>query len=140
MAALSTIGTKDFETTWLDFRYGWKRVRCPWGQGVVEQAFSEAMNSLAPAAALRYESEPVRLLVPLCAALQRACRADPFYLGCRTVARLLEIDHATAARWLEALVDDGVLAIVERGGMPDAPRSATRYRYGAGGENPPERA
>jgi hypothetical protein len=52
-------------------------------------------------------------------------------MSCRTAVRLLAIDHAAVARWLEALVDDRVLTIVERGGTPETPRAATYYRYTA---------
>ncbi len=135
-AALPFIATKDFEVTWLDFRYCWKRVRVPWGYPVVEAAFAEAKNSPMPAVALRYRLEPLRLLVCLCAALQRACRSEPFFLSCRTAGRLLGTDHATVARWLAVLVADGVLSIEKRGGTPDKLRYATRYRFHGGEQNP----
>jgi hypothetical protein len=63
----------------------------------------------------------------LCRAVQRHHGGDPFFLGCRTAGKLLEVDHTTAWRWLWLLVHDKIIEEVEKGDQGS--RRASRYRY-----------
>ena len=125
-AALPIIGTKAFDETWADFVVGWPRVRCPHGAAVLAEAWDRARASPLPPAADRYESDGLRLLVALCAQLQRISGTSPFFLACRNAGGLLGIEHTTAAKWLGLLVHDRILTIVVKG---TPPHSATRYRF-----------
>ena len=89
--------------------------------------FQEAKQTPVPRAALRYKQDKLRLLVALCRKLQQAAGDDPFFLACRTAGRLLNVDHATAWRWLVLLQHDRVIEEVEKGDR--AKRRASRYRY-----------
>ena len=71
----------------------------------------------------------MRQLVTLCRELQRHAGDGPFFLGCRTAGRLLDVDHATASRWLFLLKSEGVLLESEKGGKGRGRYRATRYRY-----------
>ena len=48
-----------------------------------------------------------QLLVGICRELQRRAGDAPFFLGCRTAAELLGVEHNTAARWLPGAAGNG---------------------------------
>ncbi|NLY01671.1 MAG: bifunctional DNA primase/polymerase [Rhodopirellula sp.] len=123
--ALPHISTEPFEETYIDFLRAWPRVKYPVGGGPVQAALEAARTRIPVAAADRYEQEPIRLLVALCAELQRRAAEKPFFLDCRTAGRLLEVPHGTAARWLYLLRADGFLRVVETGQRG----KASSYRY-----------
>jgi hypothetical protein len=124
--ALPHIGTKPFDDTWGDFVNGWKRVKFPRGQGALADVLAKAGAAADPPWALRYESESTRLLIRLCAELQRHAGADPFFLSCPTAGNLVfGGDRMTAWRRFGMLVADGVLEVVER----HTASKATRYRF-----------
>lgn len=126
--ALPVIGTKDWETTWADFQRQWAAVRS-FGGGSLQAAVMAAKASDPPAAALRYQGQRMRLLVTLCAELQRLNGTDPFYLSCRNAALAIGIkSHKTAWRWLRDLILDGVLELTAQGTVGIAGR-ANEYRY-----------
>ena len=89
-----------------------------------------AKSAPPPTEAMGYEHDKLRLLVSMCRELQRHAGDGPFYLGCRTAGRLLDVNHTTAWRWLFLLESDGLLSVVERGGQTGSRYRATRYRYG----------
>jgi hypothetical protein len=125
------IATVPFEETWIDFRQGWPKVRYPKGDEPMIVILQRAKDLPPPAVARNYEGAEMRLLVALCRELQRASGEKPFYLACRTAARLLGLDvengYVKAWRWLDQLVDDQVIQNVEPGER--GKRRATRYRY-----------
>jgi hypothetical protein len=64
--------------------------------------------------------------------LQAAACDDPFYLGCRTAATLLDVRNEEGEVlqvrvWRWPLIHDGVLEVVEKG--DHTKRRASRYRY-----------
>lgn len=130
--ALPVIGTKPFEETWIDFLRGWTRVIYPKGTEPMAQIFADALKREIPRVAQQYEQPDLRILVALCRELQRAAGDGPFYLSCRTAARLLGVSAMTISRWLFLLDVDGILKVAQKGGQPDTPRKATRFRYIAG--------
>jgi hypothetical protein len=129
--ALPNIRTKDFAETWIDFLKAWPRIRHPKGEGPMTTAFQRATRTKPPNRIIsRYPDNPkLHLLGALCRELQKAAGNGPFYLASRTAGSLLEVSHTQASRWLFLLVADGILAEVEKGGTPERPRSATRFRY-----------
>ena len=80
-----------------------------------------------PTAARYYERQETKLLVGICRELQRRAGEQPFFLGCRTAAELLKVEHNTAARWLRLLVLDGIIQTAEPGTIKG--HRATSYRY-----------
>jgi hypothetical protein len=124
-AALPTITTKDFESTFWDFAESWGKVRYPAGSDPVQIEFELAMKDDTPECAKRYENPKVRLLVKLCRRLQRAAGNDPFFLACRKAGDALKEPHPTVNKWLRGLVFDGVL---EQAGKVSQWK-AFRYRY-----------
>ena len=121
------IGTKPFEETQIDFLIAWPKVRFPKGEEPMTMIFARAKSVALPAAAAPYEQSGLRLLVALCAELQRASGEHPFFLSCRTAGRLLEVDHTTAWRWLFLLRHHEVIVEVQKGSQ--ATGQASRYRY-----------
>ena len=128
------IGTEPFEETLIDFLRAWPKVRFPKGCEPMVAILRQAKNTPLPAAAKRYEQEKLQLLVAVCRELQTASGDKPFFLACRTAARLLELhnlkgeeDHVKAWRWLFLLIQDRVLEEVEKGNQ--STRHASRYRY-----------
>lgn len=124
--AFPIMGTKPFDETRIDFLVSWGRVKFPAGTGPLEQIMRKATTSRLPAAAKRYDSDGVRKLVGLCAALQDAAGDAAFFLSCRTAAKVLGIPHhETAWRWIMLLKHDGLLVETEKA----TPIRAARYRY-----------
>ncbi|MEK6676763.1 MAG: hypothetical protein AABZ47_14060 [Planctomycetota bacterium] len=123
--ALPFIGTKSFDETWSDFVYAWPRVRYPKGKGPLVDCLSRARAAPLPTAPSRYEDTSLRLLVALCAELQRSSGNNPFFLSCRSLGDLLRIDRMTALRRLHLLVHDGILVVAQ----PGTTKRATRYHY-----------
>lgn len=121
------VGTKEWETTWLDFCYGWSRVRHPasddWMDNVLTRARTEAELNGTDG----YEHPGIRVLVVICRVLQADAGDEPFFLSCRSAGAMLGVDHATVARWLAGLVVDKVLIEIVKGTATT--RRATRYRY-----------
>ncbi len=124
--ALSVIRTRDWRTTWTDFRNAWGKVAYPAGEGPVRQLmFAAAAGSPDP---------PARLLA-VCQALQKAagqCGAKYFFLSCRTAAAVCGFQggngYVTANRWLNRFVERGLLVLVERGAVGITSRKASCYR------------
>jgi len=126
--ALPRIGTKPFEDSWAEFIRAWKNAKLPLGVKMSE-ILSRAEAAPLPVEALNYESEEVRRLLVLCRELQRMHGAKPFFLACRKAGEALELDHVSASRWLNVLVADGILEVVEKGRQAKSARRATRFRY-----------
>jgi hypothetical protein len=113
---------------WFEFLYGYKRVKHPLGEDVIERAWVEAQKMPIPKIAGQFEQGEVRLLVSLCRELQRIAGREPFFISCRTVQRLFHHEtHGTGARWLRGLCDSKIIKVDEQGG-PDSNR-ASRYKY-----------
>jgi hypothetical protein len=127
--ALPHITTKHFEESWIDFLRGWPRVKAPLGVSYMADVLERAKRADPVSEAGEYEAERLQLLACLCRELQHDAGDGPFYLSNREAARLLDVPTMTANRWLFLLVADGVLSVVAKGGTPDAPRRATRYRF-----------
>lgn len=125
-SALIVIGTKAFAETWADFVRAYRNAKFPPDMEMTPMLML-ARQAECPPEALDYDSDDFRLLVSLCRELQRACGPRPFFLSVRTAGSLLGIDPSTASRWLECLVADGILRVVEKGNQTT--RKATRFRY-----------
>lgn len=110
------VETQDFGLSWGEFCDGWRLCRYPRG---------ELLRALAAAAGAGSDEERA---IRVCAALQAYAGDAPFFLGCRTLGRVLGITHAKAAEVLRGLVAAGRLIIVER----HTHSRATRYRYPGG--------
>jgi hypothetical protein len=121
------------DDNWWDFSEGWDKVKYPGEEGLMVMLLERAKRSL-PKVAGEYRSPEVQLLVGLCRELQREAGDGPFFLATSTAARVLGLtdrngkpDRKRAWRWLQGLVRDGVLQLVDRGD-PDK-RIAASYRY-----------
>jgi hypothetical protein len=101
--ALPFIGTKDLDTTLKDFAHAWEKISDPADGCFVEALFEEVRHAPPHSAAKQFADEGHRLLVGLCAALQRYNGAKPFALSCRVAARLLGIDSVQANRMIQTL-------------------------------------
>lgn len=125
--ALPYIRTEPFEETWIDFIRAWPRVKFPAGSEPMGEIVKRAKQGTKSMVEQRYESEGVRLLIRLCRELQQEAGNRPFYLSCRTVARLLNVTVTTAWRWLFLLQTDKVIQVIELGSQKGM--KATRFRY-----------
>jgi hypothetical protein len=96
-----------------EFARAWKAAR---GDDAVKLAWASVSRQPLPPEADVYD-ERIGRLVALCRELQRqnelSGRGDQFFLSGYTVARLFDVSQPTAAKWLNMLVEDGVLEIIE---------------------------
>lgn len=125
--ALPHITTKPFEETWIDFCWAWPKVSTPLRLNLMKNALATAKANPIPD--LPYAIENVRVLVALCREMQAYVGDAPFFLASRTAGRLFGVDHTTASRWLFLLEIDGWIKTIVKGGTPENPRKATRFRY-----------
>ena len=123
-AARPSIGTKDWDTTWADFLYGWARVRDPYGQAIAE-ALTRAKDAPDPECAARFDAPQTRLLIRLCRELQRRKGVAPFFLTMRAAGAAAGLDKGTAQKRLEMLTAEGVLTRTYKGHTG----KGSEYRY-----------
>jgi len=126
-ASYERIGTKPFEDSWETFVTAWGKVKYPKGKGRIDVIFQNTVVADLPLAAQEYERPEVRMLVCFVRDLQRESGDKPFFLSCRTVGKLLGVDHVTASRWLHLLCIDDILQVVDTGDL--GKRQASTYRY-----------
>lgn len=99
--------------------------KCLLGEDPVARAWEESQAGYPPEAD-RFENADLKHLISLCYRLQLHHPNGPFFLSARTVQKLFKRDnHAEPARWLRALVQDGILEIAKQG----TTKTATRYIY-----------
>lgn len=130
--AVKRLGAAYIEATidenWFDFAEGWDKVKYPGEGGLMTMVLERVRRNDLPAVAMEYHSPEVRFLIAVCRELQKEAGEAPFYLATSTVAKLLSLEHRMQAhRWLDGLVRDGVLELVERGDPKK--RIASRFRY-----------
>jgi hypothetical protein len=135
--ALPFIGTKDLDTTLRDFANAWKKISDPSNGCFVEALFEKVKRSPPHPVAKHFPDEGHRLLVGLCAALQRYNGDRPFALGCRTAARVLGVSHVQANRWIRTLEALEVLRRTSTGSR--ARREASRFLFNASTPPPSHR-
>jgi hypothetical protein len=125
------IGTKDFETTWTDFRSAWGRTEANF-EGWLDAAFRTSCEQTPPAWMVeRYNHDgntprAVRLLM-LCRELARGRKSRQFFLSQREAALLLEMSQPAVSMYLREFRDDGV--IEQLGEKDPTRRLANEYRY-----------
>lgn len=124
--ALPAIGTQEFSASWIDFIRGFDAVKYPEG-AVLDSLLEGVADDPLPAGVPDDLGDKTLLLARICKRLQDNAGNDPFFIGCRTAARLIGIDHTYASRMLGALVADGVLELVEKGSTKG--RQASDYRF-----------
>jgi hypothetical protein len=134
--ALPIITTKDWESTWKDFRDAWKEVKHPIGQDPIHEMIRAAASADEPAESSSYCRAEVKRLVRVCRDMQTVCEirgSDRFFLACRTAAIECGFSgpngYRIAARWLKRLVADGVLELVQAGIGGTKSRLASEYRF-----------
>lgn len=125
-AALPFISSKEFTTSWYDFRRGFDSVRHPAGTTIKEIIGDLDMESELPAGitGLGYGERGLHL-VRICRRLQEQAGNTPFFISSRQAGELLGIHYTDAAKMLWALKSDGVLELVSQG----VGNKASRYRF-----------
>jgi len=98
----------------------------PLGESQLDQAWKRARAEPHPLEA-SYVSGEVKVLVALCCKLQEAGGEAPFYLSCRQVAELFQVEPMTAQRWLKQLEGLRILKCIKKGDFTS--RQASEYRY-----------
>jgi hypothetical protein len=110
----------------MEFLNAYRKAKYPLGSLAIGRAWKRAHESPPPPEAIRFRNPQTRLLVVLCRELQTEAGGEPFYLSSRVAQRLLgQETHSTAATWLGAMVQLGILAIAKDG----TATTATRYFY-----------
>jgi len=109
----------------VEFLAGYKCVKIPLGGGPAEQAWTMANTESLPPEAAVFESQEGKLLVAMCFQLHRLSAGNEWFLAASTAARLIGTSATSAAKWLSALVDLGILEVAEQ----NTNIRATRYRY-----------
>jgi hypothetical protein len=76
-----------------------------------------------------YDDPRIGLVISLCWELQRENGGNCFFLSNRKLAELLRVTQPTAGKWLNLLVADCILEVIDiGGGFKDGHRMARTYR------------
>lgn len=127
--SLAIITTKDFYTSWEDFRHSFDCARYPLGADLSTIAWEHARTMPVPKVATQAQYAGMEDLIRLCAAFQSIVGDTPFSLSCHQLKKLIGRDQSTCNTWLRGLTKDGVLQCVEKG-IPGRPGNrASRWRY-----------
>jgi hypothetical protein len=121
------IRTKDWETSWRDFKDGWARVRSPMGV-LLAEARHRLTDGPIPAIVCGFSDKPTRVLFALCIALGAQTEGGVFFLSSRQAEAECGCSHVTAANRLKVFVQDGVLEVVTPGQPSATLRVAPRFR------------
>jgi hypothetical protein len=76
------------DTSWGWFTVAWENALFPLDFEPAKAAFELAHKRQPPAVSMQYETQEVRWLVTMCCEMQRFVIGQPFFLSCRTVAKL----------------------------------------------------
>lgn len=129
---LPVVGTKDWSTTWADFRNAWRRVKYLEGQGPLMQIFESIdMTKPIPQQLLQLGyDETIFKGVELCRLLSLNKPDGIFFIGNRNLASLIDVSPPTAGHILNMLIEDGILELIEKGHLRKGHTSrASIYRY-----------
>jgi hypothetical protein len=120
---------QEIDTYFMEFLSGYDRVKCLIGEKVLLRAWEKALKAEPPTELAGLFSNPkILILACLCRELQREAGKEPFFLSCRTVAKLFEkVSISTASVWLRGLDVCGAIQTVEKGNPKT--NKASRYRY-----------
>lgn len=121
--ALPHIGTTDPLATEADLIRAYEDVKFPEGIHMATMLEGVERDPLPDGVPARY-SDSARLLVRICARLQRAAGDDAFFIGARTLGDLLDMHWTSTNAMLRGLEYDGLLICTERG----KGRKASRFR------------
>jgi hypothetical protein len=118
--ALPTIRTKDFRTTWQEFRHAYRQTRRGGNGPTWETVMQVASQIDTPL------NTPAQRLRNLCLALHQVHGGASFPLSCRMAASYLEVAYKYAAKLIESMVQTGALRITRT--YPLKLRRAHEYR------------
>jgi hypothetical protein len=129
--ALPNIRTKNFLDTWLDFMVAWKNLK----YGYIDplQIFEFCKELDPPEQLVKDHPKELKLhkLCVWCRELHKAHEVygSTAYLGCRKIAKGLQINRDKSNKYFRILAFEGYLEIVEKGRMTKTRGIATRFRY-----------
>ena len=120
--ALPFIATKPFEETWIDFCYGFDRVKYP--EGEISRRVLENLPALPPDMnGVGEFGESGDRLLQICLGLSKFTDDGVFFLPCRKAGEWLGRSHTDAGRLIQVLVKFNILKII----TPATKRDAARY-------------
>jgi hypothetical protein len=109
----------------VEFMNALNKAKFPLGEGPAEHAWKLAQSAPPPPEASVFQSVEGKLLVGCCYQLHVLSNGEPWFLSARMAATLTGRSHTQIATWLSALVQLGILKIVEQ----HTASKATRYQY-----------
>ena len=114
--AVDKVETKDIDITYSDFKHSFAKATVPLGLNVVDLAASKIDPSDLCPVASQYEGQAMRQLVSLCFELSKV-NADEgkFFLSCHDAGPRLKVTPMQVWRLLNALREDGVIELLEKG-------------------------
>jgi hypothetical protein len=110
----------------IEFMNADRKAKLPLGENPVEQALRRARSEPFPKEAELFETEKGKLLTGLCFQLHLSAKGKSWFLPTRTASRLLGWSSpTTAGTWLSAMVQMGIIKVVDEA----TTQKATRYLY-----------
>jgi len=119
--SLPNIQTKDFESTWLDFKYGLEKVEHPYGLRLAKILETKVEFDTRFGLEI-YGSRGIELF-RICLTLQvHEGTYRPFFLSSRKAADLIGCHFTDAAKFMSCFVREGWLLLMNKGGGAKASR------------------
>lgn len=125
-AAVSVVGTKQIETSWLEFLRAWANCHTPQKQMDVEELYRAAAMQVLPNRAERLP-ENLKLLLGACMVLQAWHGDRPFYLSVEDAGRIVKLTKMWGCKAFKRLCDEGFLERISTGS--NLTGKASYYRY-----------
>lgn len=97
----------------------------PLGESPIDTAWAKAQSEPLPKEADHFEEQAPKMLVALCYQLAQASAGKPWYLSCRSAAKLVGLSPQACAKWLRGLAAIRILEITS----PGTKRAAARYNW-----------
>ena len=125
---LKVIGTKEFSTSWAEFRNAWERVNQPYGATL---AICLSTLPTAPDIAALSDYGPKAIhLARICLALQSHAGESPFFISSRKAGELIGCHFSDAATLLRCFIYEGWLELVKAGAGSRASRYKLNFKGG----------
>lgn len=109
----------------VEFMNACKKAKFALGVNPIDQAWKLSETEPLPAESAQFDSSDGKRIVALCYQLHLLHNGGVWFLPTRALGKLINRTHTTAATWLTALVEMGIIEVASKPGM----NLSTRHRY-----------
>ena len=109
----------------VEFMNACKKAKFTLGVNPIDQAWKVTETKSLPAESAQFDSSEGKRIVALCYQLHLLHNGGVWFLPTRELGKLINRTHTTAATWLSALVEMGIIEVASKPGMNLPPATVT---------------